>query len=201
MAIRMKGEDRRAAIVDAAVHLFAEKGFRGTTTRELASALGVTEPVIYQHFETKNDLYSAILETKSREGQQRDAELAGLLESDDDRGFFRLLGNLILERYEDDPDFMRLLLFSALERHELADLFFERHIREFFQMIAGYIERRIEAGAFRAVEPRTAARGFAGMLSYEGLLRLLFGRRAGQLNQAQVVDDLVELFLQGIRRQ
>jgi AcrR family transcriptional regulator len=194
----MKSQDRRAAIVDAAIHLFAEKGFRGATTRELASALGVTEPVLYQHFETKNDLYSAIIETKSKQGQQQGAELLSLQESGDDRAFFRFLGNLLLERYEEDPDFMRLLLFSALERHELADRFFERQIQGFFTVVAGYIQRRIDAGAFRPMDPQTAARGFTGMLTYHGLVRLLFGNRIEQRNRAEVVDQMVESFLHGV---
>jgi len=198
MSTRMKSQDRRAAIVDAAIHLFAEKGFRGATTRELASALGVTEPVLYQHFETKNDLYSAIIETKSKQGQQQGAELLSLQESGDDRAFFRFLGNLLLERYEEDPDFMRLLLFSALERHELADRFFERQIQGFFTVVAGYIQRRIDAGAFRPMDPQTAARGFTGMLTYHGLVRLLFGNRIEQRNRAEVVDQMVESFLHGV---
>ena len=198
MTTRMKSGDRRAAIVDAAIHLFAEKGFRGATTRELASALGVTEPVLYQHFETKDDLYGAIIEAKSQQGQQQGAELQSLEEAGDDRAFFSFLGNLLLERYEEDPDFMRLLLFSALERHELADLFFERQVQGFFNVVAGYIQRRIGAGAFRPINPQTAARGFTGMVSYHGLMRLLFGERIDRRVRAEVVDEMVESFLHGI---
>jgi len=66
MKTRMRGEERHAAIVRCAIRLFAEKGFRGATTRELAASVGVTEPVLYQHFETKRDLYAAIIEAKAR---------------------------------------------------------------------------------------------------------------------------------------
>lgn len=59
---RLSSSARRAAILDEAVKLFSEKGFRGVTTRELAAAVGVTEPVLYQHFETKRDLYRALIE-------------------------------------------------------------------------------------------------------------------------------------------
>ena len=52
MAVRMRSVERRAAIVRSASRLFAEKGFSGATTRELASALAVSEPVLYQHFRT-----------------------------------------------------------------------------------------------------------------------------------------------------
>src|SRR6185369_12998898 len=104
MRVRMKSAERRDAIVQSAIHLFAEKGFRGTTTRELAAALGVTEPVLYQHFRTKQDLYSAIIEAKSAEMSGPAAELQQLALGNDDRAFFTLLGGLILERYEKDPE-------------------------------------------------------------------------------------------------
>src|SRR5215471_17185553 len=118
MPTRMKGDQRRAAIVAEAIRLFAEKGFRGATTRELAAALGVTEPVLYQHFKTKQELYTAIIETKAREGMEKTGDLQRYLKGDNDRAFFGALAGLILDHYEQDPAYSRLLLFSALERHE-----------------------------------------------------------------------------------
>ena len=53
---RLTSEERRASIVEAACKLFADKGFRGTTTRELAAAVGVSEPILYEHFKTTRDL-------------------------------------------------------------------------------------------------------------------------------------------------
>src|SRR5215472_5027114 len=111
MKTRMRGVDRHASIVRSAIQLFAEKGFRGTTTRELARALGVTEPVLYQHFKTKNDLYRAIIESKAREGLAKSAELGHLLQGSDDRALLSYLAELILEHFEEDPAYSRLLLF------------------------------------------------------------------------------------------
>ncbi|HWB84758.1 MAG TPA: TetR/AcrR family transcriptional regulator [Bryobacteraceae bacterium] len=195
----MKSGERRTAIVRSAIHLFAEKGFRGTTTRELASALGVTEPVLYQHFRTKRDLYAAIIETKAREATAHSAELAELAKTGDDRAFFGFLGHLILNRYENDPELMRLLLFSCLERHELAGMFFDRLFQDFYNMVSGYVRRRVRAGAFRKVNPEIATRGLIGMIAYHGLIGLLFGDRLGQHpNRRRIIDEMVTIFLGGI---
>ena len=59
---RLTGQERRAAIIDAAINCFAQNGFRGVTTRELAQSAGVSEPVLYDHFPSKRDLYNAIIE-------------------------------------------------------------------------------------------------------------------------------------------
>src|SRR5580658_752787 len=58
---RLDGEERRKAIVNAAVPLFARKGFAGTTTRELAEAASISEALLFRHFPTKQLLYREIL--------------------------------------------------------------------------------------------------------------------------------------------
>jgi AcrR family transcriptional regulator len=59
-AVKLSGEERRASIIHAVRHLFANKGFKGTTTRELAEAAGVSEALLYRHFPTKEGLFTAI---------------------------------------------------------------------------------------------------------------------------------------------
>jgi AcrR family transcriptional regulator len=59
---RLTSEERRQAIVEAVKGVFAEKGFDGTTTRELANAAGVSEALLYKHFPSKESLYAAMLD-------------------------------------------------------------------------------------------------------------------------------------------
>ena len=130
---RLSSPERRAAIVDAALHLFAEKGFRGTTTRELAARVGVSEPVLYEHFRTKRDLYAAIIDPKSHEEMEFAGNMAELAEKRDDVGLLQpSWARSILDWHEKDPAFIRLLLFSGLEGHELKDIFFESKNEQFF---------------------------------------------------------------------
>jgi AcrR family transcriptional regulator len=65
-APRLTAEARREAIVEAVRDVFAEKGFDGTTTRELAKAAGVSEALLYKHFPSKESLYAAMLEGCSK---------------------------------------------------------------------------------------------------------------------------------------
>jgi AcrR family transcriptional regulator len=199
MKLRMTSEERRAAIVQSAIRLFAEKGFRGATTREIASAVGVTEPVLYQHFRTKHDLYSAIIEARSGEAAERVTELRELAARGDDRAFFSRLGELILERYESDPATTRLLLVSCLEKHELSELFFERLVEQFYSLVSAYIRRRMSEGAFRRVDPDIAARGVIGMMAYQGLMGLLFPENMKKVDRRKVVRGAVSIFLEGIQ--
>src|SRR3712207_527601 len=53
---RMAADERRQQIVAVAMRLFSERGFRGTTTKEIAQAAGVSEAIISRHFATKDEL-------------------------------------------------------------------------------------------------------------------------------------------------
>lgn len=198
---RLSSPERRAAIVDAALHLFAEKGFRGTTTRELAARVGVSEPVLYEHFPSKRDLYAAIIDAKSQEQLAFSAAPAAAAEQRDDRAFFTQLAENILGWHQQDPAFIRLLLFSGLEGHELKDIFFERKNDQFFGLVSRYIGTRISEGAFRQMDPLLATQAFLGMVSHHALMKLMFNCVPGDAPNDVIVSEMVELFLHGMCRE
>lgn len=59
---RRRGAVTRERILDAAEELFAERGFDGTTLRDVAASVGIRNPSLYNHFESKDALYAAVLE-------------------------------------------------------------------------------------------------------------------------------------------
>jgi AcrR family transcriptional regulator len=59
---RLKNDLRCQSILDAVRNVFAERGFHGTTTRELAKAAGISEALLFRHFPTKERLYAAVRE-------------------------------------------------------------------------------------------------------------------------------------------
>src|SRR3972149_1043578 len=127
----------RDKILEAAIRLFAEKGFSGTTTREIA---------------------------------------------------------------EKDPCFIRLLHFSALEGHELSDMFFDTYVQYQRMLLSDYIERRISEGAFKNVNPVLAARAFIGMVINYILVQEIFGeKKRRKIKREEVADTFVKIFLEGIK--
>jgi AcrR family transcriptional regulator len=72
--VRLGSAQRRKAIVDAAMPLFARKGFGGTTTKQIAAAAGISEALLFKHFPTKSALYQDML----RSGCSADPALACL---------------------------------------------------------------------------------------------------------------------------
>jgi AcrR family transcriptional regulator len=196
---RMNAAQRRAAIVDTAIELFANRGFRGTTTRELAAAVGVSEPVLYQHFETKRALYDAILEGQCG-GQEESIveEIESLSKAGEPRAFFTRLASGLLDWYLVDPRYARLLMFSSLEKHELADLFYARHVAMFYQVVTPFIERQIAEGRFRAMDAMLAARIFSGMVAHQGVIYSIYCPGELQGSRDEVVRSVVDIFLNGM---
>jgi AcrR family transcriptional regulator len=190
---------RRDQILDAAMQCFASAGFRGTTTREIASRVGLTEAALYRHFANKEALYAAIIARKI-DAPDLTAHLEAAAAAGDDRAVLGGLARTLIERVEADPAFIRILLFTALEGHSLAEPFFAARVRRIREFLTGYIARRIEAGAFRAVDPVIAARAFLGMVSDYMNVRVVFQQQAAYPQPIEeVVETFVSLFLTGIR--
>jgi AcrR family transcriptional regulator len=196
--------DRRQDILAAAMELFAEKGFRGTTTRDLATQAEVNEAIIFRHFKNKEELYSAILEHKA--GEDRDArleELERLTAANDDQKFFETLGRKFLERHENDTTFLRLLLFSALEGHQFSEMFVAsmtgRNPAPNF--IANYIQRRIDEGVFRPINAQVAARAYWGMFVSFVLFQEILGlKKTQRYDREEVIQTFVSIFLRGLTK-
>src|SRR2546423_2825395 len=151
----MTGENRRLQILRVAMRLFSQRGLRGTTTKEIAMAAGVSEAMVFRHFATKKELYSAILDQKACTGDDRNPEtlVADALARKDDRAVFETLALDALEQNESDPEFQRLLLHSALEGHELAQMFWEKFVKRVYKFLGEYIRERQRDGAMVRIEP------------------------------------------------
>lgn len=64
---RLPAAQRREQLLDTAAKLFAVHGYAGATTAQIAREAGVTEPIIYRHFDSKRDLFVALIERTGRE--------------------------------------------------------------------------------------------------------------------------------------
>ncbi|MFK8022750.1 MAG: TetR/AcrR family transcriptional regulator [Ilumatobacter sp.] len=62
MSQRLSADARRQQILAVALDVFADEGFHGASMNDVAVAAGVTKPVLYQHFDSKRELYRALLD-------------------------------------------------------------------------------------------------------------------------------------------
>ncbi len=203
---RMSGDERRETILAAAISLFAQHGFSGTTTKKIATAAGVSEAMVFRHFASKEELYGAILHSKSCEDGlhrfpwENNAELIAALEAKDDQAVFYHLALNALKKHQADVPFMRLLFFSALEEHDLAERFFSEFVSQVYEFIGNYIARRQKDGAMREIDPRVVVRAFLGMLIHHSLNNILWDkeRRLLDISDEDAAANFAELILHGV---
>jgi AcrR family transcriptional regulator len=195
----MSGAERRRAILETAIRMFAERGFRGVTTRELAQMVGVSEPVLYQHFPSKRDLYSAIIEHKISQTEELKGRLEDLcLTPLEPREFFFQLAMLSIEWHSADPTFIRLLFYAQLEGHELAKLFHVRMVEDYFRLVVDAVSRMAGLGATRLAPPEVAAYGFLSMIHNHCQDELFQTLPITGLTREETVRCLVDIYLNGL---
>lgn len=192
--------DRRDQILREAAECFAQSGFSGTTTREVAARVGITEAALYRHFPSKEALYSAIIDSRIAEPDPI-AALEAAADRRDDRAVFSGLARASLRRGYEDPAFFRILLFTGLEGHSLAEPFYEARVRRLRSFLTDYVARRIEEGAFQPMDPILASRAFFGMLLGHMLVKTVYRQdERDERSMDEVIDSLVPIFLHGVLR-
>jgi AcrR family transcriptional regulator len=130
---RLSSEERRQAIIKAVRKVFAEKGFHGTTTRELAEAAGVSEALLFKHFPTKEALFLAMHPPCANDGLH--LEVKRLMELEPSTSTLVLVVHFLVYRIimgrpdisADEGCIMhRLMLRSLMEDGDYARLFLQR---------------------------------------------------------------------------
>jgi AcrR family transcriptional regulator len=204
---KMSGDERRNQILQVAIDLFSKHGFRGTTTRQIAQAAGVSEAMVFRHFATKDDLYGAILGDKACHDEmqfpwEQDAVLQDAVAQKDDFAVFYNIALNALTKQQADVGFMRLIFFSALEEHDLAENFFREFIVKIYEFIGGYIEQRQAEGAMRDIKPRVAVRALMGMILHHSLNNILWdkNRYVLDITNEEAATNFAEILLKGIAR-
>ena len=187
-------EQRRAALLGAAVRVFARKGFHGARVGDVASEAGVAHGLVYHYFSSKDEL----LETIFRETWA--ALLAAMreVEESDDaaREQLRKVGAIVLRTWTRDPDLVRVLVNEVTRGPQLQQEIAE--IRQAFQAI----ERIVAAGQRRGelreeLDPRLAAVVFYGALE-EILTGWLLGELpGGEADVAEAERAVVDIVCSG----
>lgn len=201
---RMAADERRQQICKIAMRLFSERGFSGTTTKEIANAAGVSEATVFKHYSNKDELYTAILDNKACDHGFADpfSGITEKMKEKDDFGVFYGMALKGLEKHRSDEDFLRLMLHSALEDHQLARTFFENFITYVYDFLGDYIRQRQADGAFREIEPRVVVRAFTGMYIHHSLNNILWDKEQKllKISNEEAAREFTEILLRGIKK-
>ncbi|MBI2704659.1 MAG: TetR/AcrR family transcriptional regulator [Actinobacteria bacterium] len=144
-------QERHASILQAAATAFAGEGFAATSMEDVAAAAGVTKLIVYRHFESKEDLYRAVLMAVAT--RLHDEFVANRSAPDEQRRGYTLRSILTVAR--ENPDGYRLLMVHAAREPQFAEM--HRRVQEVgFEIAGGIIGDRISDPVIKAWASRTS---------------------------------------------
>jgi AcrR family transcriptional regulator len=154
--IQRRGVERRKAIVEAALELFAAKGARGTSIADVAEQVGITPPAVLHHFGTKDDLLLAVIEERDRRSERPFLELL----AEGGLASIRRLAEVAAANEEERRLVACYVVLEAenLQEGDVAHCYFLARSKNMRRMIRTSIEQGQESGEIRPdVDPQSKA--------------------------------------------
>jgi AcrR family transcriptional regulator len=194
-AVKTSSDDTHARILAAARELFATRGTRGTTTREVADRAGVNEATVFRHFGTKQALLRAMLDQycESRD-QMRDAieSMQGTLEEQ-----LCALGLMSLEGIKRKEDLIRVGLAEQVTDPDGSAMTWRAPIGA-LSLLTEYMQKKIDAAELRG-DAEMLARTFMSFWFSYVLGSRIWNLPDGPADRRRFVGRCVDLFLNGAR--
>ena len=199
-SLRPEYEKKRNEILSAALMLFGEKGFNGTTMDEIAKEMGFTKAALYQYFTSKEDLFSSVLHesqlnvsVKKIKFDKNDADWEASI-----RGIGR--SYLAMGNQPERTSILRSVLRDSGQFPEIGALYYEQGIAQACADIAKYLERFRDDGRIKDVDLKLAALVYLGsLLSYNILFKVMNGIDA-EFTEKQMLDVATDLFMSGLNK-
>ncbi len=190
----------RERILDSGLHLFAEKGFSGATTKEISAKAGVNEVTLFRHFGSKKALFASIIRERSSLGEidawrfvDTDVPVDDLLERN---------AKAVLATLKASRDISVMIMGDAWRMPETRGVTSDPGVERSVDLVAGLMAELMAAGRTRDVDPRVAARALIGMVqSYYLTRHLPGGGEPRREEDERMISGFVSIFLDGVRRE
>jgi AcrR family transcriptional regulator len=197
-ARKRRPEARPAEILEAALDLFTERGFKATRLEDVASRAGLSKAAIYLYFKDKTSLLMAIVQATAG----ANINLAGSMIAQHQGPVAPLLQQLLgfmAGRIDQSrmPDLMKLVISESRAHPEIGRFYLDNVIGQALPLFQSLIERGMATGEFRAVDPRLTVKCIVGPLVLAALWKSVFVPIGAEpIN----IEDLVRLHADFILR-
>ncbi|MGH1493288.1 MAG: TetR/AcrR family transcriptional regulator [Acidimicrobiales bacterium] len=188
---RLPGPERRRQILTVAQGVLARSGYHGATMADIADAAGVTKPVLYQHFQSKRDLYRTVLEDIGSRLEASVIEGASAANSPRERAEAGIRAFAIF--VEEDEDGFELLFSGSNRQDDEWATIVEAVERSLAQAVASLIDVPSIDGKRRQI----LAYGIIGLA--ESMMRFAKSDKEFAYSHEQLVADLTDLTWSGLR--
>jgi AcrR family transcriptional regulator len=188
----------RERILDAALESFAEKGFSGTSTKEIARRAKVNEVTIFRQFRSKRALFAAVISERSPV-----PEIADRASLDTRRPVDELLANnvrTVLRMLRANRHMYFVVLGDAWRQPKMRNLAYEEIVKKGVELVAALMKGLMDAGKIRRTDPEIAARTLMGAVQFHFLTtEIMGGGPPDPDDEERMVRGFVSIFLNGVK--
>lgn len=191
---RLKAAQRREQLIDVATKLFAKTGYEATTTAAIAEAAGVTEPILYRHFKSKQELFVAIVREVSIETLKQWQAMIGTVTDPAEK--LRVISAAMPEHFRRLTDQYHVLhgaLATSRDKKVITVM------REHYQQIEDFFGRIVadgqKSGSFRKdISPKAAAWEFM----FAGIGFAMISLNLGAFDR-DLTKEVIESMVRGVK--
>jgi TetR/AcrR family transcriptional repressor of mexJK operon len=189
-----KGERTRQGVMEAAYELFLTQGYAATSMRQVAERAGLALGGIYNHFSSKEAIFSELILERHPYRQILPIMLA--TPADDPETFVRSAAQAMVSELGRRPDFIKLMMIEIVEFNGRN---MPRVIETVLPQVLPVIQRFSDRdGLLRRIPPFVFFRAFLGLFFSYYITELLIAGTPVALTQGNALDHFVEIFLHGI---
>lgn len=158
---RHQAQVRRQELIDAALHLFAEKGYDGASIRDIARRAGVTEALVYHYFRSKEHLFEEVIKARSFAPVLR--QVLNEMENAHPSAVLRQVMEEFLDMLWYNASMARMFIIEFM-RNPICARYFRAIVEENTANLAQYLQEQQHRGVFRAdIDAQAVAEMLLGM--------------------------------------
>lgn len=188
--------ETRARILLSARRLFANQGYDGTTTRDLAQAAGVAEGTLFRHFTNKK----AILVEVVTQGWVE--ILTDLLTELSEMGSYKAVAKVMHRRmlhFHENADLLKVCFMESQFHPDLRDRIQREIIDKMMDVAEAFFQTAMDRGVYRRMDPKIVARVFLGMFTVAGFSQdTIMEPGASPKAMQEMAEGIADIFLNGV---
>jgi len=198
MADHSRAKTRKDRIMDAALRIFAEKGFQNAPITEISKEAGVSEATIYEYFGTKEDLLFAIPEKISNETFEESSKVIPFIK--DVEGKMRAILLSYVQLYQSNPHYSALVLLQLMSNKRFRQTPAHAAIRRSAHSLLDCIREGIADGTFKKdSNPYLIRSMLMGTIEHLFIHWHMQGMPKRKTSIMDMLDPFIEIILDGIR--
>ena len=195
---RIPGDERRELILEAALEVFSEKGYKGSTITHIAEKAGINRGLIYHYFTNKEDLYKSII-GKAPGGIWPSKKILEKMKNASNKEFLKLFARSYLKTIRSNKKLVKFINLGQLENPRLFELQFFREGESPTRILASFFKTRMQEKKSKRMKAYLVARMFVSTIHWYGVrAQILKAKGWKAYREEEVLDTIVEVYLDGL---